>query len=79
MKKGGGEGELGEGKQRHGKDGEGGHEDGMGEMVGGTWGCGGEDVVANKGLMGVHMVRMGIGVGGEKYEGAHDENAEGET
>ena len=35
--------------------------------------------VANKGLMGVHMVRMGMGVGGEKHNGAHDENAEWET
>ncbi len=56
MEKGGGEIELGEGKQRdrgrHGKDGKGGHEDGVGKMVGGTWGCGGEDVGGKQGTDG---------------------------
>ena len=53
MEKRGEEGKLGEGKQRdggrHGKDGEGGHKLGVGEMIGGTWRCGGEDVGGKQG------------------------------
>ncbi len=86
MEKGGGEGELGEGKQRdggrHGKDGEGGHEHGVGKMVGGTWGCDGEDVGGKQGTDGSAYGEDGDGgwgLGGGKHESAHDKNAGGET